>query len=166
MKARGSWCGGCERAILAALLVLLVADSDAPAAGRAYIKPAPKDKCPVCGMFVAKYPDWVAEAVFRDGSYVVFDGAKDLFHYLVQPGRYVPGREDIDAVYVTDYYAVTPIDARNAFYVIGSNVFGPMGAELVPFKNEAEAREFLKDHEGKRILRFREITQAVLKTLP
>ncbi len=27
------------------------------------IKPSPKDKCPVCGMFVAKYPKWVAEIV-------------------------------------------------------------------------------------------------------
>jgi hypothetical protein len=40
------------------------------------VKPGPKDKCPVCGMFVAKYPDWVAALVFSDGSTVFFDGVK------------------------------------------------------------------------------------------
>ena len=32
-------------------------------------KPAAGDKCPVCGMFVAKYPDFLAEIVFKDGSH-------------------------------------------------------------------------------------------------
>ncbi len=32
------------------------------------ITPKPTDKCPVCGMFVSKYPDWVAQVVYRDGA--------------------------------------------------------------------------------------------------
>jgi nitrous oxide reductase accessory protein NosL len=40
-----------------------------------------------------------------------------------------------------------------------------MGRELVPFENEAEAREFSKDHKGKAILRFREVTSTVVKEL-
>jgi len=40
-----------------------------------------------------------------------------------------------------------------------------MGKELIPFANETEAREFLKDHRGRKVLRFSEITPAVLKEL-
>ena len=31
-------------------------------------------KCPVCGMFVAKYPDWTATSSFKDGSVSYYDG--------------------------------------------------------------------------------------------
>jgi nitrous oxide reductase accessory protein NosL len=54
------------------------------------------------------------------------------------------------------------IDGRAAFYVIGSDVMGPMGKELVPFASEAAARDFLKDHRGQRVLTFKEITSATL----
>jgi copper chaperone NosL len=130
------------------------------------IKPSSKDKCPVCGMFVYKYPDWVAEVLFKDGAYAVFDGAKDLFKYLLDPSG--PGgkrRKEMTGIIVTDYYAVRPIDAEQAFYVIGSDQYGPMGKELVPFERQQDAQEFLKDHQGKRIIRFRDVTPAVLQEL-
>ena len=41
--------------------------------------PEKKDRCPICGMFVAPYPDWIATIVFKDDSQVFFDGCKDLF---------------------------------------------------------------------------------------
>ena len=50
------------------------------------------------------------------------------------------------AVGVTEYYGVTRIDARTAWYVIGSDMLGPMGHELVPLAIQAEAEGFLKDH--------------------
>ena len=30
-------------------------------------KPGTKDLCPVCGMLTAKYPNWVATIVYKDG---------------------------------------------------------------------------------------------------
>ncbi len=154
-------------AAAALITTLLFLSSVTVAAGKGYTKPAEKDKCPVCGMFVVKYPDWIAEAAFRDGSYAVFDGPKDLFKYLAELKKYAPGRRqaDIEAIYVMDYYAVKPIDAYAAFYVLGSDIYGPMGAELVPFEKEADAREFQKDHQGKRILRHKDITPDILKGL-
>jgi nitrous oxide reductase accessory protein NosL len=131
------------------------------------VRPKPTDKCPVCGMFVSKYPDWVAQAIYRDGSYSLFDGAKDLFKYLLDPKRYAPTKraDELAGLYVTDYYALTPIDARKARYVIGSDVLGPMGREAIPFAKEAEAQEFLRDHKGKRLLAFSEVTAEVVKGL-
>lgn len=130
-------------------------------------KPSLKDKCPVCGMFVAKYPDWVATLLFKDGTFRYFDGPKDLFKFLLDLKQYVPGkgRSDVDRFFVNDYYAVRKIDGRAAFYVPGSDVYGPMGKELIPFEKETEARGFLKDHGGGNVLRYHEVTSAVLKQL-
>ena len=72
---------------------------------------------------------------------------------------------DVDAVYVTDYYRLEPIDARTAYFVVGSDVYGPMGRELIPFARANDAREFMKDHRGKVILRFSDVTLEVLKGL-
>jgi copper chaperone NosL len=51
-----------------------------------------KEKCPVCGMFVSKYPDWVATIQFNDGTHVAFDGPKDLFTYFLNLKKYNPGK--------------------------------------------------------------------------
>lgn len=130
-------------------------------------KPAASDKCPVCGMFVAKYPDFHTQVQFRDGATYHFDGAKDMFKFYLEPARYVPGRKkgDIAAAFVTSYYDLAVIDGFTAWYVAGSDVYGPMGRELIPFAKEADAREFLKDHKGKQIVRFNQVTPAVLRPL-
>jgi nitrous oxide reductase accessory protein NosL len=153
---------------LAAALAVCAAPAPAPRAdGPAALAPSAREKCPVCGMFVARYPEWVAAVEFADGSRAVFDGAKDLFRFLAEPGKFLPGRSaaDVKAVLVTDYYAVKAVDGRAAFFVLGSDVLGPMGRELVPFGAEADAREFLADHRGTRVLRFAEVSPAVLKEL-
>lgn len=131
------------------------------------LTPSAKDKCPVCGMFVAKYPDWVAQIIFKDGAVFFFDGAKDMFKFYFNLKRYSPKRkvEDIGGLYVTDYYSLLPINGFSASYVIGSDVYGPMGRELIPFGKYQEAIEFRRDHKGKEILNFKDITPAVVKGL-
>ena len=42
----------------------------------------------LAGFFVAKYPDWQAQAIFKDGSHAHFDGAKDMFKYLFNLKKY------------------------------------------------------------------------------
>lgn len=131
------------------------------------VKPDQKDKCPVCGMFVAKYPDFVAGIVFKDGSHAVFDGTKDMFKYYFNLKKYNPSKkpEDIETVFVTEYYGLNPVDARKAFFVSGSDVHGPMGRELIPFEKMPDAASFMKDHRGRRILKFSEITPDIIKKL-
>jgi nitrous oxide reductase accessory protein NosL len=149
------------------LLILLLAAPPLWAGGAAPVKPGAGDKCPVCGMFVAKYPDWTAEIIFSDGAAVFFDGVKDMLKYYINLRKYNPSKTqaDLDAVFVKDYYAVEFIDGRKAFYVSGSDIYGPMGKELIPFEKEAQAQEFLKDHQGKAILNFDEIDPAVIRGL-
>ena len=49
--------------------------------------------------------------------------------------------------------------------MVGSDVYGPMGKELMPFQDEAAAKEFKVDHKGTAILSFQAITPALIKTL-
>jgi copper chaperone NosL len=137
------------------------------AQGEKAIKPGPKDKCPVCGMFVAKYPDFVAVLAFKDGTHAFFDGVKDMMKYYFNLQKYNPSKklDDIAHIDVTDYYSLVLIDAFKAFYVSGSDMYGPMGKELIPFEKEGDAKEFLKDHKGNAVLRFQDISKDVVKRL-
>jgi len=151
--------------VLAAVLLF----AGAPGYGGDASPPGPgeREKCPVCGMFVAKYKDFLSAVRFRDGAHVWFDGPKDLYRYLHGMKRYTPARrpEDLEAVFVKDYYSLEFIDGRTAFYVTGSDVYGPMGKELIAFGREQDARQFMKDHKGKTLLRFGEITPRILEGL-
>lgn len=152
--------------ILIALVFLSVTPVQADEA-RPPVKATKTDKCPVCGMFVWRYPDFLAEVIFKDGGYAVFDGSKDMFKYYADLKKYDPSKKlsDIANIYVTDYYSMEPIDGRGAYYIVGSDVFGPMGKELIPFEKEADAREFMKDHMGKTLLRFDEVSPELIKSL-
>ena len=151
--------------IASCIALIVLTASLAIAAAPQPAKPGPRDKCAVCGMFVAKYPDFAAQIHLKNGTVLHFDGPKDLLSYYLNPGQYRPklAPQDVSAIYVTDYYSLTPVDATAASYVIGSDVFGPMGKELIPFAKAKDAQGFLKDHKGKSILTFRQINQGVLK---
>ena len=149
------------------LFLALLLSWAGPSLAQDAAKPSHQDKCPVCGMFVYKYPDWVASITYQDKTTVFFDGAKDMFKYYHNLAEYAPERklEDIQAISVKDYYELEMIGARTAYFVLGSEVYGPMGKELVPLATEEDAQSFLKDHQGKTIVRFDEVTTELLKGL-
>jgi len=103
--------------------------------------------------------------VLADGSVAHFDGVKDMMRYYRSPESFGGQAQEVRAVFVKDYYTLDPIDGRAAVYVFGSDVMGPMGNELIPFKTAAAAEEFRKDHKGQRVLRFEEIDDEVLAGL-
>ncbi len=155
------------RAMTAALNMFILTVTLALAGEIKPFQPAPTAKCPVCGMFVAKYPDWLAQITFKDGTLAYFDGVKDLMKYYFDLPKYNPAKKtsDIAAVYVTDYYSLKILDGFKALYVVGSDVYGPMGRELIPFAEEAAAREFMRDHGGKALLKFGDINPDLIKAL-
>ncbi|MCK4974599.1 MAG: nitrous oxide reductase accessory protein NosL [Sulfurimonas sp.] len=118
----------------------------------AIIKVTKDEKCPVCGMFVYKYPKWVAQIFYQDIHYS-FDGVKDMMKY------YFNNKKNISKILVTDYYSQESINALKAYFVIGSDVYGPMGDELIPFKSQEEAKTFSMDHKGLKVLKFDEIKE-------
>ncbi len=117
-----------------------------------------KAKCPVCGMFVAKYPKWTASITYPDGRTFYFDGVKDMMKYYFEPERFHGDKTKPAKILVQDFYSLKPIDATKAWYVIGSNVVGPMGNELIPFAEKGDAEIFAKEHFGKKIVSFDQIT--------
>lgn len=151
------------------LVTFLIATMTLPAAAAEFrhLQPGKHEKCPVCGMFVYKYPDWAAQVEFADQTAFYFDGVKDLFKYMFNLDKYNPGKtvDDIQAIRVTDYYDMAGIDGRSAHYVVGSDITGPMGHELIPFKTRADAEAFLTDHMGRQVLSFTEVTPYVIRRL-
>ena len=129
------------------------------------------DKCPVCGMFVYKHPKWAAFIYYEKNgklAHLAFDGVKDMMKFYLDPAKWgYPAdiKNHIKKMVVRDYYTLKPIWAKRAWYVIGSDVYGPMGNELIPFASKKAAEDFMRDHHGKRILRFDEIDERVLKEL-
>ena len=121
-------------------------------------------KCSVCGMFVHKFPKWLAKIELNDKHEHYFDGVKDMMKFYLNPNKFEHNHKssDISKLLVTDYYSLNSIDAKKAFYVIGSNIYGPMGEELIPFENESQAKDFLNNHFGKRVLKFEEIKEDIL----
>ena len=129
------------------------------------------EKCPVCGMFVAKHPRWATRMNYEQNGKPmthVFDGVKDMFKFYYNPskwGNYTKQRDEALTLLVTDYYTQEAIDGKKAFYVIGSDVVGPMGKELIPFGTEKSAQTFLKDHKGTKVLRFSEVNEKLVYQL-
>ena len=117
-------------------------------------------------MFVYKYPKWAAQIFYKHGNHehhLSFDGVKDMMKFYFNNkkwGKYdYAKRKNITKILVTDYYKQYAIDARIAYFVIGSNIYGPMGNELIPFSTLQEAKNFKNDHKGTKILKFSEIKE-------
>ena len=136
-------------------------------AKKLYIPVTKKDRCPVCGMFVHPYQKWITQIQFNNGHHHSFDGMKCMSRFYLEPEKYNPIRKkkDFKRILVRDYYTLKFIPHDSAFYVVGSNVFGPMGHELIPFGNEKNARVFMRDHNGLKIFRFYQIDSLLLDTL-
>ncbi|MFH7319023.1 nitrous oxide reductase accessory protein NosL [Desulfurivibrio sp. D14AmB] len=153
------------------VLLLLLSWSAATGAGSAQAPPpveqvGAREKCPVCGMFVARYPPWITQLHLGDGKVHFFDGMKDLLAYYFDPAAF-GGRKGakVTAIWAKDYYTLQWLDGRSAYYVIGSGVHGPMGHEFIPLASEEKARAFLRDHQGREILRFEEITPELVGSM-
>lgn len=136
------------------------------------IKVSKDEKCPVCGMFIYKYPRWAAQIFYKDKDskhHLSFDGVKDMMKFYFNPslwGKYNKSLiNNILKISVTDYYSQNRINGKEAYYVIGSNVYGPMGNELIPFKNIEDAKIFKKDHFGTKIIKFDKIKEKEVYSL-
>ncbi len=117
-----------------------------------------KDKCPVCGMFVYKYPKWVTMLKTEKKSYY-FDGIKDMMKF------YFLHKNETKELIVRSYYSAKLFDATKGYFVYGSDIYGPMGEELIAFKTKKEALEFVRDHHAKGVVTFSKITPELIRQL-
>ncbi|MBN1407326.1 MAG: nitrous oxide reductase accessory protein NosL [Calditrichaceae bacterium] len=119
-------------------------------------------RCANCGMYTHIYPNWEQKVISGDKGTMYFDGARCMFKILLDS---TTAPKHIEEIQVKDYYSLQYIDGTKAFYVIGSDVLGPMGNELIPFETKSAAEEFLKDHKGEKIVLFDEVDMPLIMKL-
>lgn len=125
-------------------------------------------RCPVCGMYAARFPKWMAQARLPDGKVVVFDAPSDMFRFLTTPEKYDHNAVEISnsALWVSDHANKGWLNAREAFYVRGSDIKGPMRQPDLPaFRNQVEADAAVAEHGGQ-VLRFKDINASLIDQLP
>lgn len=162
------WEKSMQRLFLALFLLLVCLDWQVAAADVSgeIFQVTGTTRCAVCGMFVAKHQQWQAQVRMTDGTTAAFDGVKDMMAYYFAPQDFGAKKDQaVEAVAVQDYYSQTWTDGRTAVYVLGGDVLGPMGHELIPFASRAGAENFLKDHGGTMILEFSQITPQLIASL-
>jgi copper chaperone NosL len=120
--------------------------------------------CPICNMKLEGSTLGPAAVVFKDGKVIGFDGTGDMFRYVLDPAKHNIDSANIKALFVTEHGTKNFIDAKAAMYVAGSDVTGDMGPEVVPFAKKEDAEKFLKDHHGKTVASYVQITMDDLKS--
>jgi len=125
--------------------------------------------CEVRQFKVYKEPRWVSKIELQNGKKVFFSSPKSMFEFYLRPGKWfnvgVKSEKDFKDILVTDYNSLKPIEARASFFVYGSRAHSPAGDDLVAFDSYKEATEFAKDYSGKRVFKFREISQALVNLI-
>jgi copper chaperone NosL len=113
-----------------------------------------------CGMNLIEHVGPKGQIILASRSDAIwFSSARDAIAFTLLPEE----PKDIRAIYVSDM-AKAPswdhpgtkdwVDARTAFFVIGSRVAGGMGApETVPFSNRQAANQFAAE-QGGRVVTF------------
>ena len=122
--------------------------------------------CGKCGMFPARYPQWQRQIIFTDGSMVPFDGSKCMLVFLFDMAQYDKShtRNDVATIWVKDFHSGSWIQAPDALFVVGSDTMGPMGKELIPFSDHAQALAFQQEHGGS-LVEYSGISMETLKPL-
>ncbi len=101
---------------------------------------------------------WRADLVLQDGTTVHFDTPRCALT------AWRTGRESAASIRVQEYYARQWRDGGDVRFVVGSDVLGPMGADLVPV-DRARADKFAEDHQAARPLPLDAITAELLSEL-
>lgn len=122
--------------------------------------------CGKCGMFPANYPRWQSQIIFKDGKMTPFDGCKCMFNFLFGMNEFdkTHSNDDVSVIWVKDFNSGSWINAADAYFVVGSNMMGPMGKELIPFADQVSAMKFHQE-QGGNMMMYSQITPEVLKTL-
>jgi copper chaperone NosL len=120
------------------------------------------DECHVCGMVITNFPGPKGQAFTERQQHTrKFCSTKDMFAWFLQPENvnrdhtlYVHNMAETHWDHPDDTHL---IDAREAFYVVGSERTGAMGPTLASFETESEATDFAATYGGE-ILSFDDIT--------
>ena len=116
------------------------------------------ERCAFCGMKIDAVSPWRSDLVLVDGTTKHFDTPRCALT------AWRTGRFDARAIRVQDYYGRTWRDGSEVRFVVGSDVVGPMGPDLVPV-DTSRAAKFAEDHTAARPLPLSAVTAELLSEL-
>ncbi|MCP5335991.1 MAG: nitrous oxide reductase accessory protein NosL [Oceanospirillaceae bacterium] len=119
-----------------------------------------QDECHVCGMLIDGFPGPRGE-LYQANKVHKFCSTRDMLSYYFDPEN----QHQVQSMFVhdmaksewnkpDDHYL---IDARSAYYVLGSDKEGAMGPTLASFAQQADAEAFAKSYGGK-VLAFAQLS--------
>lgn len=116
--------------------------------------------CSLDGMLLADYPGPKAQIQYEQGDTDFFCDTVEMFSIYLKPEQ----KKRVTGIFVQDMGKTdwnNPkghwIDARSAFYVVGSQMKGGMGPTLASFSSQSDAEQF-KNKNGGKVYKFSEIT--------
>jgi copper chaperone NosL len=135
--------------------------TDAPGTALVAVEIDAGTSCSLDGMLLADYPGPKAQIHYADRPEPdFFCDTVEMFGIYLKPEQVRP----VKALYVQDMGKAdweqprgAWIDARSAWYVLGSSRHGSMGPTIASFAQEADAQKFAGTHGGK-VLPFDAIT--------
>ena len=161
---------------LVMLLLVAAAPGPAPAAGpvpgRQSLGPgadmpiSAEDRCPVCAMLPMRYPRFAAAIALKDGRTYYFCSPGCMLNAWLHPDIFLGNpAANLARPVVREYLSGEVMDARDVFWVSGSDVVGPMGPALVPLKDTAHLEAFRRRHGARKVFRLDELTHDNWRTL-
>ena len=156
--------------LLAALLVSACSeDSPSTLAAQQAAAIESGDECHLCGMLISGFPGPKGQLFERGRERSLkFCSTRDLFAYLLDPEH----QHNIQSAFVHDM-AISPwdhpddetyIDARTAWYVVGSRRKGGMGPTLASFADQTHADAFAAEYGGQ-LYRFDQLNLTLLSQM-
>ncbi|MDY7565238.1 nitrous oxide reductase accessory protein NosL [Pseudomonas sp. RTC3] len=156
------------RALAGLMVCLLLAACDKPAqvtysdAAAAF---HPSDECHVCGMIIDGFPGPKGQVVEPGGNKKFCSPAEMIGWWLQPENHHGDARLFVHDMGHSPWNAPDDshlIDAKTAFYVIGTQLKGAMGVVLASFSSQQAAEKLAAD-QGGRVLRFSDIDLALLQ---
>jgi copper chaperone NosL len=146
---------------LAAMLLVACTQSKSPLAA---LEPGADTACTLDGMTLEDFPGPKAQIHYADGQPEFFCDLIELFAVVLLPEQ----KRHLLGIFVQDAGKTdwnqpkgNWIEAKSAFFVVGSRKTGSMGATFGAFSSAEMAAQFV-EKEGGRVLRFAQITPAMV----
>jgi len=123
--------------------------------------PGSEERCPVCEMYPARYPEFRCQLTTVDGKRHHFCSTQCLLNFKDNPKKYVKDVKKIKSIWVTVFPDGDSEYAMGLHYLVGSSIMGPMGKEALPYRNKAAAMKSAKENGGK-VVRFNVLNSALV----
>ncbi len=120
----------------------------------------------MCAMRIVDNPAWAGAIELIDGKTYYTCSVRCTLATSMNSDKFLGApKSEIKRVRVPRYLAKSKtLDAEKAWYVVDSDVRGPMGHTLLPAASHEEANTLVERHKG-RVIQRADVTMALLKQL-